>query len=76
MQSTALTPLEYIDSFPEERKEPMNQLRKVILDNLPQGFSEEMGIEVCCLLSIVCCLLSVVCCLLSGYLTLSVNPLL
>ena len=43
MQSTALTPQEYIDSLPEERKEPMNQLRKAILDNLPEGFSEEMS---------------------------------
>ena len=43
MQSTALTPQQYLDSLPEERKEPMNQLRKVILDNLPQGFSEEMS---------------------------------
>ena len=45
MQSTALTPQQYLDSLPEERKEPMNQLRKVILDNLPQGFSEEMRTE-------------------------------
>jgi hypothetical protein len=43
MQSTALNPQEYVDSLPEERKEPMNQLRKVILDNLPQGFAEEMS---------------------------------
>ena len=43
MQSTALNPQEYFDSLPEERKEPMNQLRKTILDNLPQGFSEEMS---------------------------------
>jgi hypothetical protein len=43
MQSTALTPQEYVESLPEERKEPMNQLRKAILDNLPEGFSEEMS---------------------------------
>jgi len=43
MQSTVLTPQEYFDSLPEERKEPMNLLRKTILDNLPQGFSEEMS---------------------------------
>lgn len=43
MQSTALTTQEYIDSLPEERKEPMNKLRKIILDNLPVGFSEEMS---------------------------------
>ncbi|MFA6947070.1 MAG: DUF1801 domain-containing protein [Pedobacter sp.] len=43
MQSAALTPQEYFDSLPEERKEAMNLLRKVILDNLPEGFSEEMS---------------------------------
>ncbi|SDM44918.1 protein of unknown function (DU1801) [Daejeonella rubra] len=43
MQSTALTPQDYFDSLPEERKESMNHLRKVILDNLPKGFSEEMS---------------------------------
>jgi len=43
MQSTALNPQEYFDSLPEERKGPMNQLRKTILDNLPQGFAEEMS---------------------------------
>jgi len=43
MQSTALTPQEYFDSLPEDRKEGMNCLRKVILDNLPKGFSEEMS---------------------------------
>ena len=43
MQSTALTPQDYFDSLPEERKESMNHLRKVILDNLPEGFSEEMS---------------------------------
>jgi len=43
MQSTAVTPQEYFDSLPEDRKEGMKQLRKVILDNLPKGFSEEMS---------------------------------
>lgn len=43
MQSEALTPKEYFDSLPEDRKEGMNKLRKVILDNLPKGFSEEMS---------------------------------
>jgi hypothetical protein len=43
MQSAALTPQEYFDSLPEDRKEGMNKLRKVILDNLPDGFSEEMS---------------------------------
>jgi uncharacterized protein YdhG (YjbR/CyaY superfamily) len=43
MQSKAQTPDEYLASLPEERKEAMNQLRKVIKKNLPKGFKEEMG---------------------------------
>ena len=43
MQSVATSPQEYFDSLPEDRKEGMNQLRKVILDNLPEGFSEQMS---------------------------------
>jgi hypothetical protein len=43
MQSTAKTPKEYINSLPEERKEAIEKLRKVILKNLPKGFSEEMS---------------------------------
>lgn len=42
MQSTATTPQAYIDSLPQERKEPMQQLREVILKNLPEGFTEVM----------------------------------
>ena len=43
MQSKAKTVDEYIDSLPEDRKEPIRELRKVILKNLPKGFKEEMG---------------------------------
>lgn len=43
MQSAALIPQEYFDSLPEDRMEAMSRLRKVILDNLPEGFSEEMS---------------------------------
>ncbi|WP_103865357.1 DUF1801 domain-containing protein [Aquimarina sp. I32.4] len=43
MQYKAKTPDEYIDAIPEERKGPMNTLRKVIKDNLPKGFSEEIS---------------------------------
>jgi uncharacterized protein YdhG (YjbR/CyaY superfamily) len=43
MTSTATTPQEYIDSLPAERKAAMEQLRQVIAENLPDGFSEEMG---------------------------------
>lgn len=31
---------DYINQIPEERKEPLNKLRKVILENLPNGFEE------------------------------------
>ena len=42
MQSKAATPDEYIASLPEERKDAMQKLRKTLLENLPNGFSEEM----------------------------------
>ncbi|WP_024769900.1 DUF1801 domain-containing protein [Aquimarina macrocephali] len=40
MQYEAKTPDEYIEAIPEERKEAMSMLRKIIKDNLPKGFSE------------------------------------
>jgi hypothetical protein len=40
MQSNALSPQEYIDSLPSERKVAMQNLRKAILDNIPEGFKE------------------------------------
>jgi len=43
MQSTATTPQAYIDSLPEDRKGAMNELRTVILKNLPKGFEEMMS---------------------------------
>ena len=43
MQSTATSAEEYISSLPDERKQPISELRKVILKNLPKGFKEEMG---------------------------------
>ena len=43
MQSKASTPEEYIDSLPADRKQTMSELRKVILKNLPKGFSEVMS---------------------------------
>jgi hypothetical protein len=43
MQSTAKTPAEYIDSLPDERKIVIENIRKIILDNLPKGFEETMG---------------------------------
>lgn len=43
MTSKAATPQAYFDSVPEERKEAMNELRKVILKSLPKGFEEVMN---------------------------------
>jgi uncharacterized protein YdhG (YjbR/CyaY superfamily) len=43
MQSKALTPDQYIDELPEDRKEAMMKLRKIIQKNLPKGFKEGMG---------------------------------
>jgi hypothetical protein len=43
MQIKADTPEEYIDKLPEERKEPIRKLRKVIRENLPDGFLETIG---------------------------------
>ncbi len=40
MQYEAKTPDEYVNAIPEERREAINMLRKVIKDNLPNGFSE------------------------------------
>lgn len=34
---------EYISQLPEERKAPIQKLRKQILDNLPQGVEERMS---------------------------------
>lgn len=42
MQSKADTPKAYLNSLPEERKKPMNELRKQIVKNLPKGFEEGM----------------------------------
>lgn len=43
MPSKAQTIQEYIDNLPEDRKEAINKLRKVILENLPKGFVETMS---------------------------------
>lgn len=37
------SPIDYIQQLPEERKEPMQQLRKTILESLPEGFEETIG---------------------------------
>lgn len=43
MTSTASSPKEYLDNLPEDRKEAVNKLRKIILENLPIGFEETMS---------------------------------
>ena len=43
MISSAQTPKEYMSQLPEERKAPMEKLRKTVLANLPAGFNEEMS---------------------------------
>jgi uncharacterized protein YdhG (YjbR/CyaY superfamily) len=43
MTSKATTPEEYIAELPEDRVEAITKLRKVINDNLPKGFKEEMS---------------------------------
>ncbi len=40
MKYEASTPDEYVAQLPEERKEVLEKLRKVISDNLPKGFEE------------------------------------
>jgi hypothetical protein len=43
MQSNAKTVEEYIAEAPEERREQIRKVRKVILDNLPEGYVETMN---------------------------------
>ncbi len=40
MTSKATTVDEYINAAPDDRKEALQKLRNVILDNLPEGFQE------------------------------------
>ena len=43
MQSSATSPQQYVEELPEDRKEAIQKLRQVILDNLPEGFEEVMN---------------------------------
>jgi len=43
MQSKAATPDDYLSELPEDRKNVMTKLRKVIKDHIPQGFKEVMS---------------------------------
>jgi len=43
MQSKATTTEQYLAELTEERKPIITKLRQIILDNLPEGFKEEMS---------------------------------
>jgi uncharacterized protein YdhG (YjbR/CyaY superfamily) len=43
MTSKATTSEQYIQELPEDRVEAIQKLRKIVLDNLPKGFNEEMS---------------------------------
>lgn len=43
MKHEATTPDEYLSQLPEERQAPMQRLRQVLTDHLPDGFEETMG---------------------------------
>ncbi len=43
LTSTATTPAEYLASLPEDRKNAMTELRRVIKSRLPNGFKERMS---------------------------------
>ncbi|MCT4630680.1 DUF1801 domain-containing protein [Winogradskyella sp.] len=40
MQYNASSPEDYINQVPEERQDALKKLRKIIKDNLPEGFEE------------------------------------
>jgi hypothetical protein len=42
MQSKATTPEQYIASLPDDRRDTLAAVRKVVLENLPQGYEEMM----------------------------------
>ncbi|TBX65792.1 DUF1801 domain-containing protein [Flavobacterium silvisoli] len=43
MQSKALTPQDYLNELPSDRKTAVEKLRNTILQNLPEGFQEVIG---------------------------------
>lgn len=43
MQSKAATPQEYLEELSKDRKEVVGKLRKIVLENIPKGFEEEMS---------------------------------
>lgn len=43
MQSLAVTPTDYLAELPADRIQAMTELRGAIINNLPDGFAEEMS---------------------------------
>jgi hypothetical protein len=43
MRSEATSPEEYLETLPADRQQTISQLRKVLLENLPAGFTEIMS---------------------------------
>lgn len=43
MKSNATTVEEYVNTLPDDRKEAIQQLREIILKNLPKGFTETIS---------------------------------
>jgi uncharacterized protein YdhG (YjbR/CyaY superfamily) len=43
MQSKAVTVEEYLAGLPEDRKQIISEMRRVILENIPEGFAEVMS---------------------------------
>ncbi len=43
MKHPGSTPLEYINSLPDDRKKAMTKLRSVIRKNIPKGFKEQIN---------------------------------
>ena len=43
IQTKEISPDQYVNSLPEDRKEAITQLRKIILKNIPKGFQEAMS---------------------------------
>jgi|JI9StandDraft_1071089.scaffolds.fasta_scaffold21158_5 uncharacterized protein YdhG (YjbR/CyaY superfamily) len=42
-QAKEISPDQYVNSLPEDRKEAITQLRKIILKNIPKGFQEAIS---------------------------------
>ena len=43
MQRKATSPEDYITQAPKDRQDVLKKLRQVVLDNLPEGFEEQMS---------------------------------